>query len=266
MKTREILFFAIIGLVGCEIVESENSLPITLEEELNQVLVLPMVQAEGRLKKIIVYGGDSDQVDIAREILYPGIGNITLEILRNKNQDTVGIGLNYFKDNNLETSHFFNYQKGKPIWWSTKEYEYLSGNRLDKIFHKSAFKERSLLAQYRYNSKNLLIQIEYPFVNGVELMVYEYDSLGRINREWKSAAGQEEFKIDYLVYRYTNGLLEAKESGTRGIISEERQDAFQYFYDQKGRIIKQKEFDPFFGFQQKSWAEFFYFNQKGDQN
>jgi hypothetical protein len=267
MKTKVILFFAIFGFVGCEVIESENSLPISLEEELSQVLALPTNQPEGKLSRVIVYGGNSEQVDISREIRYPALGNITLEILKDKNQDTVGIGLNYFSGTNLETSHFFNYENGKPVWWSTKEYEYLSGNRIDKIFHTSAVKERSLLAQYRYNSQNLLSQIEYPFVNGVELMVYEYDSLGRISREWKSGAGQEDFKMDYLVYRYnTKSLLEAKESGIRGIISENRQDAFQYFYNEKGRIIKQKEFDPYFGFQQKSWAEFFYFNQIGDQN
>ncbi|UZD22117.1 hypothetical protein PBT90_01440 [Algoriphagus halophytocola] len=259
MKTKAILFFAIFGLVGCEVIERENSLPITLEEELNQVLVMPMNQPKGTLNKTIVYIGDSDQVDISREMLYPEIGNITLIILRDKNQDTVGIGLNYFSGDNLETSHFFNYENGKPIWQSTKEYEYLSGNRIDKIFHSSINMERSLQAQYRYNSQNLLSQIEYPFENGVELMIYEYDSLGNIIREWKSAAGQEEFKIDYLVYRYHDSLLVAKESGVRGTISESRQDAFQYFYDENGRIVENKAFDPYFGFQQISRTEYFYY-------
>lgn len=267
MKTKVILFFSIFSLFGCEVIETENSLPISLEEELNQVLTLPMNQPEGKLRRVIVYGGNSEQVDSSKEILYPALGNITLEILKDKNQDTVGIGLNYFSGANLETSHFFNYENGKPVWWSTKEYEYLSGNRIDKIFLTSAVKERSLLAQYRYNSENLLTQIEYPFVNGVELMVYEYDSLGRISREFKSGAGQEIFKIDYLVYRYNSkSLLEAKESGIQGIISENRQDAYQYFYNERGIITLQKEFDPYFGFQQRSRSEFFYFNQVGDQN
>lgn len=259
MKTKAILFFAIFSLVGCEAIERETPLTITLEEKLNQVLVEPMYEPEGELSKIIVYAGGSEQVDISREILHPEVGDITLEILKDKNQDTVGIGLNYFLGDNVETSHFFNYENGKPVWRSTKEYEYLSGNRIDKIFNSSVSKERSLLAQYRYNSENLLSQIEYPFENGVELMIYEYDSLGNIIREWKTAAGQEEFKIDYLVYRYHDSLLVAKESGVRGTISESRQDAFQYFYDENGRIVKNKEFDPYFGFQQKSQAEYFYY-------
>lgn len=258
MRKWKLIFFVSVVLSGCEMVETQDSVLNELEQELSEVLKMPLQNPSGKLSRVVVYGGNSERVDTDREIRYPANGNITLEIIRNRNQDTVGIGLNYFKGNNPETSHFFNYENGKPVWWSTKEYEYLSGNRIDKIFHTSAVKERSLLAQYRYNSQNLLSQIEYPFVSGVELMVYEYDSLGRINLEWKSAAGQEEFKIDFLVYRYINGLLEAKESGIRGIIGEDRQDAFQYFYDERGRVILHKEFDPYFGFQQKSWAEFFY--------
>lgn len=258
MKIKEVFFFAIIGLAGCEITESQDTLPVTLEEKLEEVMVMPMDIPSGKLSRVVVYGGDSEKVYGTREIYYPAIGNISLHVIRDQNQDTVGIGLNYFRGEVLETSHFFNYENGKPVWWSTKEHEYLSGNRIDKIFHTSAVKERSLLAQYVYNSQNLLTQIEYPFVNGVELQVYEYDSLGRISREWKSATGQEEYKIDYLVYRYSEGLLVAKESGIRGIIGEDRQDAFQYFYDEQGRVIMQKEFDPYFGFQQKGRSEFFY--------
>lgn len=258
MKTKGILFFALLGLYSCEVTDSQNSLPLSLEEKLKEVMNMPRDFPPGKLSNVVVYGGDSEQVHDTREIYYPAIGNVSVHVIRDRNQDTVGIGLNYFRDELLETSHSFNFENGKPIWWSTKEYQYLSGNRVDKIFSTSANKERSLLAQYVYNSQNLLTQIEYPFVNGVELHVYEYDSLGRISVEWKSAKGQEKNKIDYLIYRYSEGLLAAKESGIRGIIGEDRQDAFQYFHDAQGRVIMQKEFDPYFGFQQKSRSEFFY--------
>jgi hypothetical protein len=258
MKTKGILFFALLGLYSCEVTDSQDSLPLTLEEKLKEVMNMPRDFPSGKLSSVVVYGGDSEQVHATREIYYPAIGNISVHVIRDRNQDTVGIGLNYFRAELLETSHFFNYENGKPVWWSTKEYQYLSGNLVDKIFSTSATKERSLLAQYRYNSQNLLTQIEYPNENVAELAVYEYDSLGRISREWKTALGQEESKIDYLVYQYSEGLLVAKESGIRGIISEDRQDAFQYFHDAQGRVIMQKEFDPYFGFQQKSRSEFFY--------
>lgn len=254
MKTKGILFFALLGLYSCEVTDSQDSLPLTLEEKLKEVMNMPRDFTPGKLSNVVVYGGDSEKVHATREIYYPAIGNISVHVIRDQNQDTVGIGLNYFRGEVLETSHFFNYENGESVWWSTKEYQYLSGNLVDKIFSTSANKERSLLAQYRYNSLNLLTHIEY----GTELAVYEYDSLRRTSREWKTALGQEESKIDYLVYRYSEGLLVAKESGIRGIINGDRQDAFQFFHDAQGRVIMQKEFDPYFGFQQKSWSELFY--------
>jgi hypothetical protein len=48
------------------------------------------------------------------------------------------------------------------------------------------------------------------------------------------------------------------ESGIRGTITEDRQDAYQFFYDENRLLTKQKEFDPYFGFQEKSWSEYFY--------
>lgn len=258
MKMKTLLFFAILGLVSCEIAESPDSLPPTLEDKLAEVMAMPLALPSGKLSSVVEYCGDSKKIYGTREIYYPAIGNISIHVIKDQYQDTVGISLNYFRGEVLETSYFFNYENGKPVWWSTKEHEYLSGNRIGKIFHASSNKERSLLAQYVYNPQNLLTQIEYPFVNGVELQVYEYDSLGRIKHDWKTALGQEEFKIDYLVYRYSEGLLVAKESGIRGIIGEDRQDAFQYFYDAQGRLIRLKEFDPYFGFQQKGRLEYFY--------
>ncbi|NHE59237.1 hypothetical protein [Cyclobacterium plantarum] len=48
------------------------------------------------------------------------------------------------------------------------------------------------------------------------------------------------------------------ETGKSAIDSEERRDAFQYFYDSAGKMIRQKEFDPYFGFQQITTTEYFY--------
>lgn len=258
MKTKGILFFALLGLLSCEVIESQDSLPLTLEEELKKLMAMPFILPEGKLRNVVVYGGDSEKIHTTREIYYPSIGNTTLHVIRDQYQDTVGIGLNYFSGEVLGTSHFFNYENGKPVWWSTKEYQYISGNFVDKIFSTTANMERNLLAQYHYNSQKQLTHIEYPYLNGAELAVFEYDEFGKTSKEWKSAKGQEEFKVDYLVYRYSEGLLVAKESGIRGIIGDDRQDAFQYFHDEQGRVISQKEFDPYFGFQQKSWSELFY--------
>ncbi|MDI1321912.1 MAG: hypothetical protein PSV36_04135 [Algoriphagus sp.] len=258
MTVKNLFFFSILGLVSCEIAESPDSLPPTLEDKLAEVMKMPMDSPSGKLRRVVVYGFDSDQIFSTREIYYPAIGNISLHILRDKNQDTLAIGLNYYSGENVEISYSFDFQEGKAVWQSTKEYQFNSENLVDKIFHNSSNSERKLLAQYVYNSQNLLTQIEYPFVNGVELQVYEYDSLGRITSEWNSVQGQEESKYDFLVYRYSEGLLVAKESGFRGVFKEDPLDLFQYFYDEQGKVIKQKEFALNFGYQQVAWSELFY--------
>lgn len=258
MKINEMFFFAIIGLAGCEITEIQDPLPLTLEEQLVEVMAMPLAIPSGKLSRVVEYGGDSEKVYATMEIYYPAIGNISLHVTRDQYQDTLGISLNYFRGEDVEISHFFPFQEGKAVWHSTREDQRNSENLIDKIFFTTSTKKRSFFAQYHYNSQSQLTHIKYPNETGAALEVYEYDEFGRISSEWKTALGQKEFKIDYLVYRYSDGLLVAKESGIRGIISEDRQDAFQYFYDEQGRVIMQKEFDPYFGFQQKGRSEFFY--------
>lgn len=258
MRIKNLFFFAILGLVSCEIAESPDSLPPTLEDKLAEVMKMPMGIPSGKLSRVVMYGGDSEKIYGIRDIYYPAIGNISIHVSRNQDQDTVGISLNYLKGEQVEISHFFPFQEGKAVWHSTRENLLNSENLIDKIFFTTSTKERSFFAQYHYNSQKQLTHIEYPNETGAALEVFEYDESGRISREWKSSKGQEEYKIDYLVFRYSEGLLVAKESGILGSIGEDRQDAFQYYYDEQGRKIMQKEFDPYFGFQQKSRSEFFY--------
>ncbi len=258
MRMKNLLFFAILCLAGCEITETQVSLPPTLEDKLAEVMKMPMSIPSGKLSRVVEYGGDSEKIYGTKEIYYPAIGNISLHVSKNQYQDTVGIRLNYFKGEQVEISHFFPFQGEKAVWHSTRENILNSENLMDKIFFTTSTKERSLFAQYHYNSQKQLTHIEYPNETAAALEVFEYDESGRISREWKSVTGQEEYKIDYLVFRYSEGLLVAKESGIRGIIGEDRQDAYQYFYDEQGRLIMQKEFDPYFGFQQKGRLEYFY--------
>lgn len=264
MKFRDLIFIVAIALVSCDITENQDSLiPASndLLKALREVMSMPIGSPSGKLNKVVVYGGDSDIVFSTREIYYPIAGNITYHVIRDQNLDTSAVSINYFRaEDMVETTILFPYNNGTPTWQSTREYEYNSEDLLDKIFITSEPIGRRLLAQYVYNSQDQLIQIEYPYGNGlVELTGFDYDEQGRISSEWISAKGQEESKIGYLVYRYNDmGLLEAKESDIIGLSSGERQDAFRYYYDGQGRLALQMEFDPNFGFQQKGSSEFFY--------
>lgn len=264
MKFRKLVFLVAIALASCDVAEDYNPLiPSSngLVDELREIMSMPIGSPSGKLNKVVVYGGESDIVLATREIYYPSTGNISYHVVRDQNQDTTAVSINYFKaEDMIETSILFPYNNGNPTWQSTREYVYNSEDLLETIYITSEPNGRRLLAQYVYNSQNQLIQIEYPYGNGVEeLAGFDYDEQGRISSEWISAKGQEESKIGYLVYRYSDmGLLEAKESNIIGLSSGERQDAFRYYYDGQGRLALQKEFDPNFGFQQKGSSEFFY--------
>ncbi len=265
MRIKKLIYIVAIALASCNITEDQSTpVPVPastdLVDELRKVMSMPLGSPSDKLKKVITYGGNSDIVHVTREIHYPSVGSITYHVIRDQNQDTVAVGLNYFKaEDMVETSILFPFHNGPPIWQSTREYAYNTENLLETIYLTSDPIGRRLLAQYRYNSQKLLTQIDYPFDGGAELKVYSYDDQGRISGEWTTSQGQEEAKIDYLVHRYGDeGLLEAKEAEIYGVLNGKRQDAFQYFYDGQGKLVLLKEFDPHFGFQQKYSSEFFY--------
>ncbi|MCL6259689.1 hypothetical protein M3O96_11345 [Aquiflexum sp. TKW24L] len=259
MKNLPIVFLLLIFLQACNFSEDADLTSLSLESELRQIMSLQLDYPSDKLSHVLVYVGDSKTIFSTREIYYPNPGNITYHVIRNQNQDTLSIGLNYFSvDERVKSSLNFTFINHKPIWQSTREYSYNSQNLVEEIFYTSSTEIKRVLAKYYYDTQNKLTQIEYPFATGSELEIFEYDSQGRISHHWKTAKGQEESKIEMLFYRYNGNLLEAKEAGNIGSITGDRQDAFQYFYDDKGKLSMQNEFDRHFGFQQKGRSEFFY--------
>lgn len=225
-----------------------------LLEEVDNFMSMPVSSPNGKLKTVKNYISTSDFYYLIND-------SFQYNVITDTNQDTVMITLLYLSGEQVLTKHSLSYQNGEAYRWSTFEYIYNSKGQLDEIYSSNSNMQRALLGKYKYDSKNLLVEIEYPYENGAELHMYEYDESNRIVSEWKSVRGQENNKIDYLVFRYDDGLLVAKESGVRGIISDERQDAFQYFYDPQGKLIFSKEFDPYFGFQEKENLEYFYYEE-----
>ena len=115
--------------------------------------------------------------------------------------------------------------------------------------------------QYNYDQDGLLIEIEYSYENGAELEIFEYDESGRIAARWRAVRGNEDHKLEYLRYRYDGELLLAKVSGERGSNELGTQDAYRFYYDEEQRLVKEKKFDPNFGFQQVSRSEYLYIGE-----
>lgn len=259
MKIKHISVSLLVILQACNLAEDPRLNSLSQEELLRQVMLQPIGVPSDKLSHVLEFLGDSESVSSTREIYYPTSGNVNYHVVRDHQQDTVSIGLNFFSGNGqVQTSMNFTFIDNKPVWHSTREYSYNGEDLLEEIIISTATDNEKVLARFMYNFQKLLTRVEYPFHTGTELELFEYDMEGRILNHWKSTKGQEESKVDYLVYRYNGEQLEAKETGPMGKFSVERQDAFQYFYDQKGRLAIQKEFDPYFGFQMKGKIEYFY--------
>ncbi len=260
MKISSLFLIIIVAFVGCETVAVNESMPNAVEAELKELLDGATIEPAGELFKAVTYGGNSDIVLSTRERIYPSVGDITIDIIKDQSEDTIGIGLNYFENSKIQFSHFFDFLNHQAIWRSTREYIYDSEGLLKNQFIESANQSRSLLANYKYDSLDRLVMIEYPAENGAELQMYTYDKTNRVASEWKSALGQEDHKVDFLIYEYSSDLLTAKKSAERDNLEMDFKDAIRYFYNESKKLSSQEEFDPYFGFQQKSWTEFFYFN------
>lgn len=260
MKIKLLLILSLI-LTACasipedqdpQIDQSPEEILQSLINEAERVLSLPTNSSNGKLKMV------KNSIS-TRHIYYPTNEDLFYSVQMDEKLDTAMIIVTYLNDNQVQIVNSLSYENGKAYRWSSFEYIYNSEDRLDEIYSSNSTKPKALLAKYHYDSKNHLVEIEYPYESGAELLVYKYDEFNRIANEWKSARGQENHQIDFLVYRYNNGLLVAKESGIRGTITDDRQDAFQYFYDPQGKLVQSKEYDPYFGFQKKETVEYFYY-------
>lgn len=263
---KKIIFSLSLFIVGCSLnnesdpnIDSDQ-LSVLKEDELREVFALHTHSPNGKIHMAITYGGNSDKTVSSREIFYPINGLSTYHIFRNGTGDTTGLALNFLEDDEIVSSSYFAFREGKVDWEFTREMEYNSDGLIDRMYTSNHSRSRELVSIYHYDSQNRLLEIEYPYEHGAELLVYSYDDDGKIISEWKTARGQEDYKVDHFIYRYNNDLLMAKETGPGGVFSEERKDALRYFYDPSDRLILEKRFDPNFGFQQIGRVEYTYFD------
>ncbi len=99
-----------------------------------------------------------------------------------------------------------------------------------------------------------------------EKYVYEYDEYNRVSKMTWWGAGESPI-MEYF-YRYNVlGQLEAKETWSRSDGGEPKRDAFQYFYNDKGQLIEEKEFYPQWGFEPRYRKTYdYYLEDEVNQN
>lgn len=259
MRHFLVILLGFIFLASCEETEVPISAPLTLEEQLREVMQMPLATGMGKVVKTISYCCDPKRPFSILYFYYPVGGEFSYRIQKSPEGDTLEISLQIYEDEKLRYFHSFRYRSEMlSEWMNTAEYVYDSEGKLIERFNISPEKPRSLNATYRYDEKGRLTSIEASAGNGSESQMFAYDQEGRVEREWSAIKTDKEVELNFMFYRYEGELLVAKEASQNGRLEGPRQDWFRYVYDQKGRLVAQFEFDPYFFFQQKNYAEFFY--------
>lgn len=259
MRHFLIIMFGLIFLAGCGESESPTSETLTLEEKLVEVMQMPLATGTGKMSRSISYCCNPIRPFIILDFYYPVGGEFSYRVQRGPEGDTLEISFQHYEDEKLRYFHSFRYKSGKlSEWMNTAEYSYDSEGKLIERYSISPERPRALNATYRYDEKGRMTSIETSSGNGGESQKFAYDQQDRIAREWSTIKTDEEVELNFMFYRYDGELLVAKEASQNGRLEGPRQDRYRYVYDQKGRLIAQFEYDPYFSFQQKNYAEFFY--------
>lgn len=233
--------------------------PLTLEVQLREVMQMPLATGTGKVVRSISYCCNPKRPFAILDFYYPVGGEFSYRIQKGHEGDTLEISFQHYEDEKLRYFHSFRYRSGMlSEWMNTAEYIYSSQGKLIERYSISPEKPRSLNATYRYDEKGRLTSIEASAGNVSESQMFDYDQQDRISREWSAIKTDKEIELNFMFYRYEGELLVAKEASQNGRFEGTRQDWYRYVYDQKGRLIAQFEFDPYFSFQQKNYAEFFY--------
>jgi hypothetical protein len=79
--------------------------------------------------------------------------------------------------------------------------------------------------------------------------LYDYDDENRVTRfRWVGPIG-DDFAIHDYYYRYDNqNRLESKVTRTGIAPSEPMKEVFEYFYNEKGQLVEEKEYYPEMGY------------------
>lgn len=237
-KYIQIFNLFLITLSSCEInqeIDPEID-PIVLDD-VKGVLKGDLYTPEGKLKRIDSYQFEFENHVGRQDWYYDETDKVVLTLGISEN-DTSGVSLYIYDGSGLLVQRK-SYQKrnGDFEYDGSVFYEYDGNGKLVRELNK----EKKLIRSHSYNDKGLLVLTQYGENQDMEKEIYEYDEFDRIFKYTYIGGGESPILLYY--YRYNSlNQLEAKEA--YGLGSTEREDAFQYFYNDRGQLVEEKEFYP----------------------
>lgn len=242
-KYIQILIFFLISLSSCEVnQEIDPEIDPIILDEVREVLKEELYKPEGKLKSIDSYQFEFENHVGRQDWYYDETGKVILTLGTYEN-DTSGVSLYIYNGSGLLVQRkSFQKRNGDFEYEGSMFLEYDGNGKLVRELNRG----KKLIRSHSYNEKGLLVLTQYGENQDMEKEIYEYDEFDRLFKYTLIGGGDSPILLYY--YRYNSlNQLEAKEA--YGLGSSEREDAFQYFYNDSGQLIEEKEYYPQWGFE-----------------
>ncbi len=248
MNTKNLFFVLLsISLAGCELgqeIELAAEKPVALDE-VKAVLDGELFTPPGKLKSIYYYEFEIERLNHRQDWYYNEHGQEIFTVGIRSANDTSRVTLHgYNALGNQISERSFEIVDNRYKWFSTKLYFYDDSGKLSQRFDQNPFDKR-LVATYHYNDKGLLELVQFDS----QRYLYDYDDENRVIRfRWVGPIGDDYAIHDYY-YRYDNqNRLESKVTGTGIAPGEPMKEVFEYFYNEKGQLVEEREYYPEMGY------------------
>jgi len=258
MKTPSIkVLVGFLLLVGCNATDEPQ--PDILEDKtlsaLNQVLTPDLQQPGDSLIQIRHYYSKEGEVDRTQDYYYDRTGKQALVVAKTADADTLGMSIFKYDEFGKMTQRInFTKRDGFTAWDSSMEYVYDSENLETEVYHLHGNRPKYLYAQKFYTSSNQLTEVRF----GTEAHVYDYNNKGLVGSEKWILLESPSQPLSSFFYRYDSlDRLIAKEVHVNAD-KPQREDAFQYHYNESGKLKEEREYETRFGYSLREWKEYIY--------
>jgi len=248
-------------LLGCVETDMEEDVRQTeWWEEVHDILKGDLIEPEGKLHKELFYGNKNNASLVAYgKYYYNSQGTLVLRIGFSARGDTISVRIPTYNASGRETErNAYNHpssvtpgserEPGGTIrefeWSSTHFFQYDDVGRRTSVESANSRRDRQLVWTHSYNDLGLVEETLY-FQRGEEVIerhVYEYDEKERMVKEnWFFDQTSDNPYREYFLRYNESGLLEAKSTELIMPIGE-MGDVFVYEYDEKDRLIEEREY------------------------